>query len=79
MADIFGVEITDPPTGWTVLETVVVCKALNENGNVTMFIRASEGLVLFEELGLLTAALRSVADDIQLCDDDDPDFPDDDG
>ncbi len=78
MTQVYGLDIQDAPTGWTALEVVVLVKALNAEGRVSMYTRTTDGLAAFEALGLLTAAQRSVSDDLarNLLDDDDPDYPD---
>lgn len=61
MAEILGVEIEDPPEGWTCLEAIVIIKALNEEGEETIFMRSSEGLWNVEAVGMLAATSAKFA------------------
>lgn len=64
MTDVFGVDVTDAPEGWTPLEVVVLVKALNEDGSPAHFTRYSTGLSEFEAVGMLRVAERTQLDEI---------------
>ena len=64
VADIFGITIRDPPTGWACLEALVLGKAINTEGRVVMFIRTTEGMSNVESLGMLTAATLTIGADM---------------
>jgi hypothetical protein len=61
VADLYGITFAEPPDEWTALEGLAVIKALNEEGELSMFVRLSQGLWDFEALGMLTA----VCDDLR--------------
>ncbi len=63
---IFGVETKQPlPDGWTPLEAVAVIKCLDEDGDPTLYLAATEALSSWESLGMLTAARDAQAGDVQ--------------
>lgn len=64
MAEIAGLEVLDLPAGWTPLEASAVVKCLDEDGNVALFLRATETLSSWESLGMLSAARRATEDEV---------------
>jgi hypothetical protein len=52
--DLFGMEIPALPDGVTALECVVTIKALDEEGDVSLYERKSRGLNSWEALGMVT-------------------------
>jgi|SRR6185503_664533 len=78
VAQIFGLEIQEPPDKWACLEALVLGKAINTEGRVVMFIRTTTGLTNIDSLGMLAAASRTIGDDVADCFEDDSDDPEDD-
>ena len=54
-AQIFGLEVDALPEQWTPLEATVVCKCLDEHGEVALIVRSTPSLSEWESLGMLTA------------------------
>lgn len=62
---IFGLAPRAPlPEGWTPLEATAVLKCLDEEGDVVYYIATTEGLLLVEQLGMLTAAAATTTEDL---------------
>lgn len=56
-AEIYGLEGEPMPAGWTPLEAFVVIKALDEDGDVALLTRSTEGVRVWDAVGMLTCAL----------------------
>ena len=54
---VFGLEVEDMPEGWTPLETFVILKCLDEDGDVALLTRSTEPVRSWDAVGMLTAAL----------------------
>lgn len=78
-AHVFGVEVADAPEGYTPVEVIVLCLALNPDGNTQMFTRYSEGLNTYTVLGMLNVATRTnedyAAEGFEDDDEDGPTYP----
>lgn len=62
---IFGLEPADNlPENWTPLDAVAVVKCLDEDGDLTFFISATQTLSDWECFGLLELAARSQSDSV---------------
>lgn len=53
---MFGLDSEALPDGWTPLEAVAVVKCLDSNGVTGLALRTTEGLALWEAVGMLIAA-----------------------
>jgi hypothetical protein len=62
---IFGLESEPMPDKWTPIEAFAVVKCLDENGEVALLTRATNGISTWEAVGMLTAALDSQRDDLR--------------
>lgn len=52
-----GIEIPDLPAGWVPLETVVLVKGLDEDGDALWCTRFTKDLTTVEAIGVLTGVL----------------------
>lgn len=68
---LFGMEIVDLPDGVTALECVMSIKALDEDGNVRLFERSSEGLTGWEALGMAHTLMDSFSQGLTRVSEDD--------
>ena len=50
MTLVYGVELADIPEGATPIEAIVILKALDEDGDVCLYRRASEGLAPWDQI-----------------------------
>ena len=64
MTAVFGVEVTDLVDGYVPLEVVVLVKALDDEGHVTLVVKYSPDLSSVEALGMLTIARRTLEDNL---------------
>ena len=74
MAEVFGIQIADIPSGAQPIEVVVLVKVLTTEGSVALIERASDGLTSWEALGMVTTfgdTLRSQLQGMYSRDDDD--------
>lgn len=80
MADVFGLNADDLPEHWTPLEFVGVIKCLDEDGDTALSLRTSDGLRVWDSVGLLTVALDTQRAEAQagFISDTDDDEPEDD-
>lgn len=73
MSEVYGIVISPVPEGWTALEALVICQAIDENGKSCWFTRFSDGMGSMAVVGALHLALASetkvVLDELE--DDDD--------
>lgn len=63
MDDTTGLAVAAIPTGWTVLEAVAAVKCLDEDGEVALLLRSTDGLRVWDRVGLLTVALDTARED----------------
>lgn len=56
---VYGLETLELPDGYTPLEAVTIVKALDEEGQVSLLIRHTDGLSGWEALGMLASALAT--------------------
>lgn len=56
MSQIENIDVPDLPDKFLPLEIVAVVKCLDDQGNPTIAVRTSEGLMAWEVIGMLTAA-----------------------
>jgi hypothetical protein len=56
VSDVLNIDVPDLPDKFTPLELVAVVKCLDDQGNPTIAVRTSEGLMAWEVIGMLTAA-----------------------
>jgi hypothetical protein len=54
---VCGLECDDLPDSYIPLEAAVVFKCLNASGGVALVTRATPGLSLWDEVGMLTAGM----------------------
>lgn len=64
MAELYGLELIEPPEGWAVLSIVALVNAVDADGREAMFMRTSAGISGVASLGMLTIATRLVSDDV---------------
>lgn len=57
MTTICGVEVLDIPEEAVAVEVIVLIKALDEDGDPSVYTRTSEGLSAFEAVGMLQLEL----------------------
>ena len=57
MSDVYGLEAEPMPEGWTPLEAFTVLKCLDEDGDVALLTRSTDGVRSWDAVGMLTAAL----------------------
>lgn len=76
---VYGLGLDPMPEGWTPLEAFVVLKCLDEDGHVALWTQSTEGVMSWDAVGMLTAALDTQRDDLRQGfireDDDDDPFP----
>lgn len=58
---VFGMPLVPLPEGVTALECILSIKALDEEGNVRLFERTSDGLTGWEALGMAHTLTDSLA------------------
>lgn len=58
--DLFGMEIPELPNGVTALECVMSIKVLDEDGNMRLYERTSQGLNAWEALGMINTLADSL-------------------
>lgn len=63
---VYGLDVQEIPDGATPIEALVVLKALDENGHVCLYRRATDGLVPWETVGILQVLLDAAREDAQL-------------
>jgi hypothetical protein len=54
---VFGVDIPEPYEGFMASEAIVVLKGIDSDGDMSMTIRCSDGLMVWDRMGLLALAL----------------------
>lgn len=59
---VYGLNADPMPKGWTPLEAVVVLKALDEEGEVSLLFRGTDGLAPWDTVGMLIAVLDEERD-----------------
>lgn len=57
MSTIYSLDLEPMPEGWTPLEAFAVIKCLDEDGEVALLTRSTEGIRSWDAVGMLTAAL----------------------
>lgn len=62
---VYGLNVKPMPDGWTPLEAFVVLKCLDEDGEVALLTRATEGVRAWDSVGMLTAALDTERDNLR--------------
>ena len=62
MAIVYGVTLADIPEGATPIEAIVILKALDQDGEVCLYRRASEGLAPWDQIGLCQIVLDNMRD-----------------
>jgi hypothetical protein len=62
---VYGLESDPMPDNWTPIECFTILKCLDENGEVALLTRATEGISTWETVGMLTAALDTQRDDLR--------------
>lgn len=62
---LFGLELPDLPSNVTALEVVMSIKVLDEEGEVRLYERCSEGLSTWEALGMATTLADSLRNGLQ--------------
>lgn len=63
MPEVFGLDLEPMPEGWTPLEAFVVLKALDDDGDVALLTRSTDGVRVWDAVGMLTCALDTQRDD----------------
>lgn len=69
-----GLDAQDLPEHWTPLDAIAVIKCLDEDGETALVVRTSDGLRVWDSVGLLTVALdteRERAQDMFVSEDED--------
>lgn len=61
---IYGLEAEAMPDGWTPLEAFAVVKCLDEDGDVALLARSTDGVRAWDAVGMLTAALDTQRDQL---------------
>jgi hypothetical protein len=69
---VCGITLGDVPETSTPIEVIVIFKALNANGESCIYHRASAGLAIWDEIGLLTLVLDRKRDETKRGYDRDP-------
>lgn len=64
---VYGLEAPPLPDGWTPLEAVTVVKCLDADGSAALVSKVTDGLSMWECVGMLSAVLDSQRADIQRC------------
>jgi hypothetical protein len=64
---VCGLECDDLPESYIPLEAAVVFKCLDADGKVGLVTRATDGLSLWDEVGLFTAGLDAARADCVRC------------
>jgi len=67
MAKVFGIDAGDLPDGVMVADCVVILRAMEPDGEPAIYIRRSEGLAVWDAIGLTTIALDTFRDNAQEC------------
>lgn len=62
---VYNLDLESLPENTTPLEAVVVIKTLDEEGEVSLWIRSSAGLNAWEQLGMLEIAAYSTKRSLQ--------------
>lgn len=57
MAQLHLEVIGEPPEGWTIIDSIVLAKCLDETGEVSLWMSTSDGLKAWESWGMLASAL----------------------
>lgn len=76
--ELFGIEVDDLETNAMPVDVIVFVKALDGNGDPTLYRRQSDGLGDFELLGILMVEVERLRDYIAGCfvDEDEPEDDD---
>lgn len=79
MASVFGLDVEAVPDGYIPLDAIVLVKALDNDGDETLLIRSTDGLRVWERMGIAQCALdlfRDQCKDAFVAVEDDEDFTD---
>lgn len=55
--NILGVEVDDIPDDFSITEVIVFAKGIDTEGVISIYKRSSDGLTVWEELGILTGGV----------------------
>lgn len=55
-AEVLGLPLIALPQGWTPVDAVVVAKCIDPDGRMQLTVRYTDGLALWDVLGLLASA-----------------------
>lgn len=65
MAQLLNIDMPDLPEGYVPVEAVAVIKCLDDQGNLTIAVRTSSGVMAWEAVGMLISASDMARADLQ--------------
>lgn len=64
---LFGLELSPLPEGCTPIEAIAIIKCLDPDGDICVFTRATDGLSVWDRVGLLTITVDRARADAAAC------------